>query len=224
VECVVFGVGTRYVFELHESLLRLSWRVRAYIVNMECQFLPDSLDPLIRLEDMPTEWTDLAAVIPLTTPGYRQAARNHALSVGFRTFPAVRDPTAVMASSTSVGPGVVINSGVVIGAHGRLGAFSLVNRSVSVGHDVVIGDYASLGPACVLCGETDVGRGAFVGAGAVVLPGVKIGCNAVVGAGTVVVRDVAPGSLVVGNPGRVIKSVVGHNGVAVDEEDQGLST
>ena len=183
VECLVYGVGSTYVYEAHETLQRLGWTVRAYVANLEGGFRPDALEPVIDAVDLPAEWLGLGVVFPMVTPGHRQAVEREARRRGFESFPIVVDPTTVVASSVRAGEGTQVNAAAVIGANTTLGRFTLVNRSVSVGHDVVLDDYASLGPAAVLCGGVNVGRGAFVGAGAVLNPDVSIGENSVVGAG-----------------------------------------
>ena len=217
-ECLVYGVGSTYVYEVHETLLRLGWAVRAYVANQD-GFRPHGLVPLVDVNELPHEWRRLPVLFPIVTPGYRQAIAAEASARGFSTFPAVVDPTAIMATSVEVGAGALINAGSVVGANTTLGRFALLNRSVSVGHDVVLEDYVSLAPACVLCGATTVARGGFVGAGAVLNPEVSVGENAVVGAGSVVTRDVPAHALAVGNPARVVREgCPGYNGVSVRGE------
>jgi sugar O-acyltransferase (sialic acid O-acetyltransferase NeuD family) len=212
------------VYEVHETLRRLGWVVRGLVANVSGAPRPDDLGQVVDVAGIPPAWIDLPAVFPLVTPGHRRHLEREARALGFRTFPAIVDPTTAVAGSATVGEGTVINAGGVIGANSRIGRFGLVNRSASVGHDADVGDYASLGPACVLCGEVRIARGAFVGAGAVILPQVSVGANAVVGAGAVVVQDVPGNAVVVGNPARVTRTGnPGHNGVSVDDEDLGVS-
>lgn len=159
---------------------------------------------------------ELPAVIPLLTPGHRHAVAAEARRLGITSFPALLDPSAVVAASATTGPGTVVNAGVVLAGAVRAGTFVHVNRSASVGHHSELEDFTTLGPGCVLAGRVRVGRGAFVGAGAVCAPTVCIGPNAIVGAGAVVVKDVPAGAVVVGNPARVIRrDDVGYGGVAV---------
>ena len=214
----MYGIGSAYVYELDETIRRLSWKVRGYVANLPCGQRPTDLEPLLDVADMPAEWLESPVVFPLVTPGHRAAIAAEAGGLGFTAFPILIDPTSVVALRSSVGEGTFVNAGSVIGARSSLGRFVSVNRSASVGHDAILADYASLGPGCVLCGGCTVDEGAFVGAGATLLPGVTVGRNAVVGAGSVVVADVPPHTLVVGNPARVVKDgIAGHNGVGVGE-------
>ena len=218
-ECVVYGVGSPYVYDVAEILARLSWAVRGWVANIDDGSVPSDLTPVVPLADMPREWTSLPVVFPLITPGHRQALEREARGLGFQHFPAVVDPTATIASRSTVGDGALINAGVVVGARSAIGRFASVNRSASVGHDVVIRDYASLGPGSVLCGGAEVAAGAFVGAGAVLAPNTRVGANATVGAGAVVVKDVPERAVAVGNPARVVREgVLGYNDVTVTAE------
>jgi len=222
VECVVYGVGSTYVYEVHETLRRLSWPVCAYVANLEGGFRPSDLTPLMDASALTDDLLRLPVVFALVTPGHRRSLEREVLGRGFSAFPSVVDPTTVVASSASMADGTMVNAAGVVGANSTLGRFVSLNRSVSVGHDAVIDDYASLGPGCVLCGGCTVGRGAFIGAGAVLNPGVSVGPNAVVGAGAVVAKDVPERSVAVGNPARVVREgIAGYNDVTVDEEPRG---
>jgi len=215
-KCVVFGVGSRYVHDMAETLARLGWVVEAYVSNRSEGPLPEGLAPIIDVDSLPVGLTDLPVVLPFGTPGNRLQAMTEARTVGFTQFPPAVDPTAIIASSVAVEQGVVINAGVVIGSRVRIAAFALVNRAASIGHEAVVDEYAFVGPGVVLCGGVHIGRGTFVGAGAVVNPDIAIGDNSVVGSGAVVTRDVPSNTLVVGNPAQVAKEpIVGYQGQSV---------
>ena len=213
---VLFAVSSSYVSEVIEILRRLAEPIDAFVVNVESADVPDDVSPVVTVAEVRPAWLDDPVVVPLTTPGHRKSAVAHARAVGFHRFPAVVDPTAIVASTARLGEGTVVNAGAIIGAKTRLGAFVSVNRGVSVGHDVILEDFVSLGPSCVLGGFVRALPGAYVGAGAVVLPNVTVGKNSVVGAGAVAVSDVPDHAVVIGNPARVIKEgVPGFNGVSV---------
>lgn len=215
-ECVLIGVASPYVYEVYESLLRDSWRVAAFIDNQDKSQGPAELGPLHNLDEAPATLRALPALIPLLTPGHRKAISMQCRAAGFTHFPAHSDPSSIVASTASLGSGVLINAAATIGALSRLGEFVIVNRAASVGHHVVLEDFATLGPGCILCGSASIGQGTFIGAGAIINPKITIGANSVIGAGAVVVRDVEAGSVVVGNPARVVKTGQrGYNDVPV---------
>jgi sugar O-acyltransferase (sialic acid O-acetyltransferase NeuD family) len=216
---VVYACRTAYAAEVLEIIGRRGDSVDFMVDNIGGS---DAIRPaglkVLGVDDLPPDLERRATVVPLLTPGFRYEVVNEARDVGFASFPSLVDPTAVVAATTEVGEGVVVNAGAVIGAYSVLGSFAHVNRSASLGHDNAVDSFASVGPGCVFAGNVTVGRGAFVGAGVVCAPAVSIGANAIVGAGAVVVRDVEPGTTVVGNPARAIASEVrGYRGVVVPE-------
>jgi sugar O-acyltransferase (sialic acid O-acetyltransferase NeuD family) len=216
---LVYACRTSYTPEVVEIIWRRNEPVVVMIDNLE----PDpsvgepimaEVEQLLRNE-LDDSHRELDVTIPLLTPGYRFAVVEEALELGLRRFPALVDPTAVVARTSTIASGAVINAGTVIAARTTIGRFVHVNRSASVGHDNVLDDFATLGPGCVLAGHVHVERGAFIGAGAVCAPQVTIGANAVVGAGAVVVGDVRAGTVVVGNPAKILRESPGYADVAV---------
>lgn len=214
-ECVLYAVGSPFVEEALEILGRLGWSVRGGVANVETDYRPVDLAPVVGAEEIPTEWLSLPAVLPLVTPGHRWSVEREAVGKGFRSFATVADPTASVASTATVGEGGVVCAGALVGARATLGRLVCVNKGVIVGHHAELADYAALGPGATLCGNVSVGTGAFVGAGAVVNHTIAIGANSVVASGSVVRRDVPAHTLVAGNPAVVIAEVDGYNGVSV---------
>lgn len=114
-------------------------------------------------------------------------------------------PRAVLAESSSVGPGTVVMANAVINADSKIGKHVIINTGAVVEHDCLVADFVHISPNATLCGNVSVGEGTHIGAGVVVIPGINIGSWCKIGAGAVVIRDVPDGSTVVGNPGRIIK-------------------
>ena len=216
-DCVVYAVGSPFVEEVLEILRRLGWQARGGVANVETEYRPIDLAPIVGVAEIPPEWLSLPAVVPLVTPGYRWLAEQEAVERGFRSFATIADPTASVPSTASLGAGGVVCAGALIGARADLGRSVCLNKGAVVGHHAELADYAALGPAATLCGNVSVGVGAFVGAGAVVNQKIAIGANAVVGSGSVVRRDVPDNTLVAGNPATVVAEVAGYNDVGVGE-------
>ncbi len=244
---ILFACRTPYALEVAEAIWRQGDEVEAMVDNLP-DHLVSTIDPAIarkRVETMhgerapgeidaeaigapilsPAELSpdhlSLPVAIPLITPGHRCAVETEARSLGFRSFPALMDPTAVIAKTARVGDGSSVNAAAVIAGGTTLGRSVHVNRSASIGHHNLVDDYATLGPGCVLAGHVTIGRGAFLGAGAVCAPKVTVGSNAVVGAGAVVVRDVPAGRVVVGNPAKEIPDKAGgYGGATVPEAER----
>ena len=215
--CVLFGVGSRYVYEAIEMARRARVTIAAFVENREGA-APLPLAPLFSAKTIPADLLGCPVSIPLITPGYRCLLAGQVSMHGFRAFANLIDSSAVIARSTEFAEGFSVNAGVVIGANCRFGRHVLINRSASIGHDAEVGDFVTLGPASVLCGSCRIETGACIGAGAVISPGVVIGRNAVVGAGAVVLRSVCAGSVVAGNPAKVLReNNAGYNGVGVGD-------
>jgi sugar O-acyltransferase (sialic acid O-acetyltransferase NeuD family) len=217
VECVLYAVGSPFVEDVLEALSRLGWTVRGGVANVETDYRSAHLAPIVGPSEIPSDWFELPVVLPLVTPGHRRSVEREVLERGFRSFAAVVDPTAIVASTAAIGEGTIVVAGAVIGAEATIGRLASVNRAALVGHHATLSDYAALGPGCVLCGYVTVGRGAFVGAGAVVNPEISIGANAVVASGSVVRRDVPERTLVAGHPAVVVQEgIAGYNEVSVE--------
>jgi sugar O-acyltransferase (sialic acid O-acetyltransferase NeuD family) len=217
VECVAYGVGSPFVEELLEIVLRLGWDVRGGVANIETDYRPIDLASIVSGDEIPAGWLPLPAVVPLVTPGFRWQVEQEAIQRGFRAFATAVDPTASIASTSSLGEGTIICAGALVGARAVLGRLACVNKGAIVGHHDELADYVTLGPGATLCGNVSIATGAFVGAGAVVNHKISIGANAVVGSGSLVRRDVPEHTLVAGNPAKVIAEVAGYNDVGVSE-------
>jgi sugar O-acyltransferase (sialic acid O-acetyltransferase NeuD family) len=212
---LLYGCRSSYAPEVAEIVWRLGGTVRL-VDNMTGPPMASTVAPVTRSDELDRASLVAPVAVPLLTPGHRHAAEADARQRGLRNFRTLLDPSSVVASTSTLEEGTIVNAGVVIGALGTIGRFVQVNRSASVGHHVVLGDFVTLGPACVLAGHVTVEPGAFLGAGAVLAPEITVGANAIVGAGAVVVADVRPGTTVVGNPARVVReSGVGWGGVSV---------
>jgi sugar O-acyltransferase (sialic acid O-acetyltransferase NeuD family) len=224
---IIYACRTPFAVEVAEAIWRAGGEVALLVDNLEAGAetavaaegsAGEIGAPVLRPAELSPQQRGLSAVVPLITPGNRFLVEAEARALGLASFPALLDPTAVIARTATVGEGSVVNAAAVLGGATTVGRFVHVNRSASVGHHNTIEDYATLGPGCVLAGKVRIGRGAFVGAGAVCAPEVSIGPDAIVGAGAVVVDDVAAEAVMVGNPARAIREGGGgYGGVSVPE-------
>ncbi len=223
---IIFACRTSFAVEIAEVIWRRGEKVDVLVDNLAAAGDPPAREdpagevaaPVLRPSELTPAQLELSAVVPLITPGHRFAVVAEARALGLASFPVLVDPTAVIARTTAVGEGSVVNAAAVLGGGTTVGRFVHVNRSASIGHHNEIEDYATLGPGCVLAGGVRIGRGAFVGAGAVCAPEVGIGPDALVGAGAVVVGDVPAEAVVVGNPARVVREGAGGYGGATVPE------
>jgi UDP-perosamine 4-acetyltransferase len=117
-------------------------------------------------------------------------------------LPVLVHPTAFVAASAVLGPGVQVMPRASVGPHARVGRGVLVNTGATLDHDVVVADASVIDPGAVLTGRVRVGSGVEIGSGAVLIPDSVVDDGATVGAGAVVVDPVAAGATVVGVPAR----------------------
>jgi len=127
-------------------------------------------------------------------------------------------PAAFVMTGATVGEGVFIHHGAVIGCDAVVADGVIVSAQVIVGHDCTLGRFVHLTPGVRLAGGVAVGDGVFMGMNAVVLPGVRIGRNASIAAGSVVTRDLPDGAVVAGMPARIVRSVAGSAGDGSPEQ------
>jgi sugar O-acyltransferase (sialic acid O-acetyltransferase NeuD family) len=195
---VLFGVGSSLVVEYEETCRRSGVMILAVVRNRPGRVWSNDLHPTLDCDALPPSILRTPCLCPLFVPGNRRIATAEAAAAGFGFAPALLDPTAIVASSSSFGIGCFVNAGSIVGADTRVAEHVVVNRGASIGHHVTIGTFASLGPGAIVCGQVTIESDAVIGAGAVILPRVRIGAAAVVAAGAVVVGDVEPGARVFG--------------------------
>lgn len=142
--------------------------------------------------------------IGIGAPKARAVLRTKIEAAGFR-LGTLRDPSARMSRTSSVGEGTVICAGVIITTNVTLGCNVQVNLDCTIGHDAILEDEVTLAPGVHVSGRVHIEYGAYIGTGAVLINGsesrfLRVGRHAVVGAGASVIRDVPEGSTVVGVP------------------------
>jgi len=212
---LVYGCRSRYAAEVAEILGRLEYAAVRYVDNLPAGPDLPPVSPVVGVHELEPPDRETGIAVPVFAPGHRKRVVDECVDRGYTRFPAIVDPTAVVASSSDLGDGSMLNALAVVASNTATGSFVSVNRSTSIGHDNVIGDFVSFGPGCVLMGHVEVERGAFIGGGATLLPGVHVGANAVVGAGSVVTSDVPAHTVAVGNPARVVRQTAGYDEVGV---------
>ncbi len=80
-------------------------------------------------------------------------------------FTSVIHPSAIIASSATLGKGVQVLARAVVQAFATVGENSIVNTGAIVEHDVVVGAHVHVSPGCVLAGEVRIGDKVHVGMG-----------------------------------------------------------
>lgn len=204
IDCVVlFAAGGPLIVDLEESCRRANRPVVAAILNRSGASYALDTTRIIHARDISADLRAVPFLCPLFTPDNRRAAVSEASLLGLRAAQALVDPTAIVASSVTLGVGSYVNAGCILGAATSIGRHVIVNRGASIGHHGEIGEFVSIGPGAVIAGQVRIGPGAVVGAGAVVEPGLTLGAGSVVAAGAVLRQDLPAGAVATGNPARV---------------------
>jgi sugar O-acyltransferase (sialic acid O-acetyltransferase NeuD family) len=155
---------------------------------LDCCFLP----AIQKVRDMP-----------------RRAERLVGLGIPEQRWGTFVHPSAVVANSAKIDPGVFISSFVTVQPGAHLRSWSSIRAGANIGHDAVVYEHGYVGPNATLCGRAVIGFGAHLGPNSVVLDGKSVGKFAVVGIASAVTKDVPEGWVVLGNPAERVGVVAG---------------
>ena len=211
----IYASLSGFTTEIAEIIWRRGDSIEFLIDNYSDSPVASKMGRVILPKDMPLEMKTRRLIVAMSIPGQRYNVKQEADLYGNWDYPTLLDPSCIVAKTSNIEEGCVINCNSTVASCSQLQSFVHLNRHASIGHDNMIGAFVSIGPGAVLAGKVKIGRGSFIGAGAVIAPEVKIGSNATVGAGAIVIKDVPDNAVVVGNPARIIKSNAGYMGFEV---------
>jgi sugar O-acyltransferase (sialic acid O-acetyltransferase NeuD family) len=115
-------------------------------------------------------------------------------------------PSAVLASSSSIGYGNFVDAGAVVGAGAEVGSHCIIQAKAVVGVETRIGDYVQIGSGSIINPGVEIEEEAFIGSGVTIISGITVGKGARVGAGSTVIGPVKAGETVFGNPAQKVNS------------------
>ncbi|HHT9158306.1 MAG: hypothetical protein A2099_07500 [Planctomycetes bacterium GWF2_39_10] len=118
----------------------------------------------------------------------------------------ITHPSSIIASSATLGEGVVVMAGAAINPFVKLGNHVVVNTGATIDHDCVVGDNSFIQPGVHLAGHVYVGKNTVIGIGSAVKEKIKIGNNSIVGGGAFVNRDVPDNTVYAGVPARKLRN------------------
>jgi len=167
-----------------------------------------------KLSGKPIFWIDELAdfeIKPFALCGLASAKKisliNKIKSFGI-SFIELTHPSSRISSSSHLGEGVIINSGVHIAIDSFIGDFVYINRGCLIGHDVTIGDFSVISAGANIAGNVKIGKGTYVGMGTIITERVIIGEGCFIGAGSLVTKDVPDHTKVVGVPAQIIETQI----------------
>ena len=161
--------------------------------------------PVIGLDVIKTQTSDLYAIAAIGDPGIRQRAVQQAFELGCPFATLIHPSVHFDPQTTTIGQGSIICAGSVISVNVSIGSHVVVNWNCTIGHDSTIDNFVTLSPGCHLSGYSGINRGSYIGAGAVIIEKHSIGENSVIGAGAVVTTDIPANVTAVGIPARTKK-------------------
>src|SRR4029078_8720515 len=125
---VLYGVGSPVVVDVEESALRAGLTLAASVQNVPGDSLLLDTGPLVRSSALTDREYARPFLIPLFTPGHRQAASREAFAAGFTIPFTLVDPTSIVARSCTLAGGVYVNTGGTIGAATQLSGVRVLTR------------------------------------------------------------------------------------------------
>jgi UDP-perosamine 4-acetyltransferase len=136
----------------------------------------------------------------------RQRISAEVEALGFSLVNAV-SPRAHLAETVRLGSGVAVMAGAVVNAYTTLGNGVILNTGATVDHDCRLEPFVHIAPGCHLAGTVVAAEGVFVGIGSSVVPGCRLGRWSQLGAGSVVIGDVGDEVLALGVPAREVRKL-----------------
>jgi len=179
-------------------------KIAGFVENLERERTGKTLDglPVFWIDDLKEIGREHCAVCALSTPlrnGFIKQAGDYGVE-----FTVLQHPTASVASTAQLGPGVILNRAVVVAAQTKIGAHVFVNRTASIGHNTEIGAYATIQPGATIAGFCKIGVQSRIGMRAIIMERLEIGDGAIVGAGSMLTKDLPAKAKAVGMPARII--------------------
>ncbi len=202
---VLYNADNPYFADIIDTIVRSDMEVTAGIVVTEPKVDLSGIPIVLNPEDVSPMLLEHPALFAHIVPSARHNLVSQATNLGFRRFPELIDPTAVVAHSSELSKGCYVNALAVVAGQCELAQFVFVGRSASIGHHTRLEEFCTVGPGVTIASLCHIGRGTMIGAGATILPRLTIGENSVIGAGAVVTMDVPDKTMVAGNPAKVIR-------------------
>ena len=143
-----------------------------------------------------------AFLLAIGIPGDRRRAAESLLAKG-AVFLTLVHPTAIVASTATIGVGSIVCPYAIVSDAAKIGPFVLVNYHSSLGHDSDAGGFSVLSPYATLGGNAQIGEEVFLGMHASVGPSRKVGTGSKISALSCALADVPCDSIVFGVPGRI---------------------
>lgn len=131
-------------------------------------------------------------------PKLRSKIHTDLTNIGF-ILPSLVHPSSNIEPSVSIGDGIQVMMGAVVGSNVQLGNGCIVNSGAIISHDCILRDHCHVAPGAVLAGSIDVGNNSVIGMGATVYLGLTIGRDVIIFNGVNILKNIPEGKIVDGN-------------------------
>ena len=175
--------------------------VDAFVENMDRAKEGSTLcgRPILWVDDLPDRAPCVCALSTTTRRRFIEQVQDRAELV------TLVHPSSVILPRTTLGPGAVVSTGVLVGSNTTIGRGVFLNRGVRIGHHNQIGDFVTVQPGANIAGALTIGDETYIGMGAIIFERLTIGQGVTVAGGSLVIRDVPDHTLVAGSPAVVKK-------------------
>lgn len=209
-DLVIFGTGgfAREVRQIVEDLNQENkvWNLIGFLdENDEHHGTQMHGSPILGDLEWLKQHPHTAVVVAIGSSANRRKIVLELLCADHTRFATLVHPLAWISKRVDIGPGTVIDAGVLISPDAKIGKHVILNNNCTIGHDTVVEDYVTVAPNASIAGEVHIGEGCDIGANCTIIQGNSIGHWSVVGAGAVCVKDVPPNVTAVGIPAKPIK-------------------
>ncbi len=147
---------------------------------------------------------NLEIVMGIGEPSTRMNLFSKIIADGI-AIPTLIHPDVHIPSSTSVGKGVIIQTGCYISVGATIKDYVLLQPQCAIGHDCVINEGCIISTYDSIAGAVQIGKCTYIGMSVAVKELVSIGDYSIIGMGSVVFKDVPDEVIAIGNPARVMK-------------------
>jgi hypothetical protein len=113
---VIYAIGSPIVADVAETCQRLQLKIAGWVKNIEGENFAPSDAIVTELDQLSSDLLQHEFTVPLFTPSYRVSAVTQARERGLLHPATLIDPTAVVASTTTLGVGCYVNTLANIGA------------------------------------------------------------------------------------------------------------
>ena len=148
--------------------------------------------------------TNFSVLISSHSNSRKKIFKNLIKEISNIEFPSIIDNRSIIYSNCSIGDGILIEAGCLIGHEVKLERGVILNLGVKISHNCVIGEFTHLAIGSIISGAVRIGSNCLVGAGTAINPAVKIGNNVIITPGSAVVNDIPDNVIVSGNPAKII--------------------